>query len=219
MYKETLTRLVLSATYYWVRLSIWSVRFLTAVLGSLLELPENLIALLDWLPDKHVKTTDGKKINIINAFNENGCITNKFKLFLKVYWTEGGEDQLFDYNGVDMSKFAQLLNCSMLYCSYLLTEENKEISPSEFLNKVKNVFVVKKDRRFIRGNQPLPVDCLDFEDHVGHVQKLVQQIEEKSGVMSGGASLPIVAGLPSGASLQGNASSLPSTPLNTSSLD
>ena len=184
MNKEVLTRLAFKATYYWAKLSIWSMRFFTAVLCSLLELPENFIALLDWLPDKHVKTSSGKKVNIINAWNENGCITNKFKLFLKVYWSEGGEDQLFNYNGVDMSKFAQLLNCSMLYCSYLLTDDKEELSPSEFLHRVKNVFVVKKNKKFIRNNETLSADCLDFEDDESYVQKIIQQLEERSSTLS-----------------------------------
>jgi hypothetical protein len=99
-----------------------------------LEIPGNLLS--------NVSTTSGQKIKILSANSDVGDITNKFKLFLRFYWENGGSNNSSNLNGFDFMELRKLLKCSMLYCCYLLTDKQGNIKPEDFWNNV-NKFLVE----------------------------------------------------------------------------
>jgi hypothetical protein len=134
------------------------------------------------------KNKQGATINILNARTEHGSITNKLKLFLKFYWEK--EDHNFDF-----ANLSKLLNCSMLYCCYLLSASPSEITPDEFFDNV-NRFLVSctndKCTKYINselndGHQ-LPMRGVDFDmpsvcssdivnDELNYIKNMVKELE------------------------------------------
>jgi hypothetical protein len=104
-----------------------------------------------WLliPDKDFNTAEGNsKIKILNAYNETGEITNKLKLFLRWYWENGGEDKAHETNGFDFRRYTDMLNSSLLYCSYLITDSAGNVNPDTFWNDVKRFMAEKQDNKY-----------------------------------------------------------------------
>ncbi len=133
------------------------------------------------------KNKQGANINILNARTEHGSITNKLKLFLKFYWEK--EDHAFDF-----ANLSKMLNCSMLYCCYLLSASPNEMTPDEFFNNV-NRFLVSctndKCTRFVNselndGHQ-LSMRRVDFDmlserdgivnDELNYIKNMIAELD------------------------------------------
>ena len=109
---------------------------------NLIRFPEQLFIFVDTLCSQP-KNTNDKNIHVLSAFNETGDITNRFKLFLWKYWNTSRE--VHDENGVDISKFIKLFNCTMLYCSYLLTDPSN--LEQEYEQQVKRMLITKQEAK------------------------------------------------------------------------
>ena len=123
--------------------------------------------------NKPIFNSAGQQINIINAYSEAGIITNKMKLFMRWYW-DHADGEIYDTNGFNFNKLNQLLNCSALYCSYLLTNQNAEIAPEDFWKNIKHLVVIQQPSSNVRVKPiVLRSDNLDFTDPqellLGHV--------------------------------------------------
>lgn len=127
---------------------------------QLTKIFELLFKLILTMPDSWVKiiadqsklplTSSGKQVHIVHAANEHRIITNKLRLFLRWYWEHGGDDKSVDTNGFNFSNYSRLLNCSFLYCSYLLT--NGDIQPEKFFNDVQQFIVANNEETSTEGN-------------------------------------------------------------------
>ncbi len=92
---------------------------------------------------KNLYTKSGDKINILFAKTENGTdVCNKLKLFCSWYWKNHCDD-LYTENGFDISKLCSMLNCSVLYITYIISNNDNEIDPENFYNKIKHVLLVR----------------------------------------------------------------------------
>jgi hypothetical protein len=123
--------------------------------------------------NKPIFNSAGQQINILNAYSEAGLITNKMKLFMRWYW-DHADGEIYDTNGFNFNKLNQLLNCSALYCSYLLTNQNVEIAPEDFWKNIKHLVVIQQPSSNVRVKPiVLRSDNLDFTDPqellLGHV--------------------------------------------------
>jgi hypothetical protein len=142
---------VLFITWLWVYAGLLMTKFLEYILKVLLKLPDTLLK----LPITSVESTNGKNINIISAANEQGEITNKLKMLMRIYWQKGGDDQVSDENGIDCKKIFDLLKCSVVYICYLLEEKNKMQTISTSLNTKKEpqkLFVFKKEDNYYKSS-------------------------------------------------------------------
>jgi hypothetical protein len=94
-------------------------------------------------------------------------ITNKFKLFLKFYWRDNAEE----IRGFNFRSLQQLLNCSVLYCSYLLINENNKLSPEEFWATFEKFYIEingKECKKMQSGNvRSVPFGIVDFFNNEG----------------------------------------------------
>lgn len=120
-------RIVMCITWVWAILGLYTAKAF-----------ELLFKLVLQMPDKWLNTTDTVNgVKILHASDGQSDITNKFKLFLKYYW-ENNEPG----GGFSFASLQRLLNCSMLYCSYLLTDKNGMVSPDKFWQQA-NLFLVE----------------------------------------------------------------------------
>jgi len=112
----------------WAYIGLFITKIFEYVFKLILLIPNNQLSILSKVVDPPL-TTQNKTINIIKACSESGNISNKLKLFFKYYYTTASKDSAFDTNGFSMVDFKRLLNCSYLYCSYILLDgDTKEIS-------------------------------------------------------------------------------------------
>ena len=114
-------------TWCWALLGLWITKLLEAIFKTLLKMPNS------WLSSD----LSPPGIRILSASDGKQDITNRFKLFLKFYWEN-------DVEGFSFASLQRLLNCSALYCSYLLTNKDGSISPETFWKNV-NRFLVSMD--------------------------------------------------------------------------
>jgi len=138
-------RIVLFVTWLWAWVGLYMAKLFEQVFRIILSIPN------EWLPkiDSDIKTTDGKQIRILNAFDKNGLITNKLKLYLKYYWKQATEDSANEHNGFDFKKFASIIQSPILFCSYMLDEHIRDTNKhhEDTLSAVKRVFVERSGRR------------------------------------------------------------------------
>lgn len=169
LFNVNLIKITLSIIWWQAWLALKITKFYTIIFKLIMLLPEQMIYLLN-IYNRPIFNTNNKKINIISAFNEYGEITNKFRLFLKYYW-ESADNELYDRNGFNFSKFNELLNSSILYCSYLLTDKESNIEPNEFYNNVKNIFIQQKlklnlQNVVLQNENELPLGRVNFDDYL-----------------------------------------------------
>lgn len=116
-------RVVFFITWAWAMFNIYTTKIFEAVFKLVLKLPDNWLA----VPIARVP----QNVRILTASNGQSDITNKFKLFLKYYC-----DKDLKEGGFSFQSLHRLMNCSMLYCSYLLTDKNGNIAPEQFWQNV-----------------------------------------------------------------------------------
>jgi hypothetical protein len=115
-------QLILFVTWLWVYIGLIVTKILEKMLKVLLKLPDTLLN----IPLSKVESTNGDNINIISAVSNDGEVTNKLKLLLRLYWQKGGDEQVSEENGIDCQKIFDLLKCSVIYICYFLEEKNKQ---------------------------------------------------------------------------------------------
>lgn len=130
--------LVLGVTWVWAKTGLLLTKIFERGFKMVLQMPDSWLSIpADYT--KKIKTLKGDIVHVYAAASERGMITNKLKLFLQFYWESlDGDIPFFDF-----AKFSKLLNCSMLYCCYILIEANgtTQITPNEFIEKA-NKFLI-----------------------------------------------------------------------------
>lgn len=120
MIKLHKTNLIINLTLKLFWINAWTIIQLKKIFETCLRmifwLPDSLFVVINIL-QRPIYTTDGIKITILNVMNERQTITNKFKLFLSIYWESDSDQHGFLFN-----KLNQLFNCSIVYLSYMLGE-------------------------------------------------------------------------------------------------
>jgi hypothetical protein len=131
-------RVALFVTWVWALFGLYMTKIFEGFFKLLLKLPDSVIP-----------STDTSKLNVkvINASDGKKDITNKFKLFLKYYW-----EQDEDGGGFSFDSLTRLLNCSMLYCSYLLTDKSGDVDPNKFWQNVNRFLVSFEDGACVKYN-------------------------------------------------------------------
>jgi hypothetical protein len=130
-------KIVLYVSWIWAWAGLYTTKLFESLFMAILYMPDSWLS----IPIGKVENTNGQKIHILSAHTDAGEITNKLKLFLKLYWEKGGIDRSHDNNGIDYSNISKMLNCTMLYCSYLLTDQNGNVPPEVFWNNVHKFLV------------------------------------------------------------------------------
>ncbi len=116
-------RFIMYFTWVWAWVNLKIINVLYLFYSVLLHAPNKLLNLYDGC---FITTTQGKKIQIMAAFNEHAEeITGKFKLFLKAFWEHAGETH--QTNGFDFRKFKKLTGENFLYCIYSLIDSGAEL--------------------------------------------------------------------------------------------
>lgn len=134
-------KIALSVTWVWAYAGLYVTKAFEAFFMSILKMPDKWLA----FPVGDVTNSAGQKVKILSAKSGKTDITNKLKLFLKLYWEKGGVNDANATNGFDFAKLAKMLNISMMYCCYLLTDANGDIQPEQFWNSV-NSFLVEQTK-------------------------------------------------------------------------
>lgn len=133
-------KVALYVTWLWAFFGLYTTKAFETFFTALLSMPDNWLEMPAACLSPKIENTLGKKIKILSAYTESGDITNKLKLFLKFYW-EKAPNNGNSKHGFDFGHLKRLLNCSMLYCCYLLTDEANHIEPEQFWNNINKFFV------------------------------------------------------------------------------
>jgi hypothetical protein len=88
---------------------------------------------------RQLLTTSGQKLTILNAFTETECITNKFNLFLNMYWDTAGLDKDFSKNGFPRDKMRAIFGNVLLMVSYITG--NSDTTFEDLAGAVKRIYV------------------------------------------------------------------------------
>ena len=88
---------------------------------------------------RQLLTTSGQKLTILNAFTETECITNKFNLFLNMYWDIAGLDKDFSKNGFPRDKMQAIFGNVLLMVSYITG--NSDTTLEDLAGAVKRIYV------------------------------------------------------------------------------
>lgn len=177
-------RVILFVTWVWAWVGLKITKMFELAFRLVLAMPNSWLK----LPPGTVTNTSGKKINILNAYSESGDdITNKLRLFLRWYWEKGGDDSAHDSNGFDFKYLAKMVNCSMLYCSYILADADGKIDPNTFWRDIHR-FIIEQDaegkcyrytKPDLSDKQTLFLGHVDFDDSDSERTSLVSDIVSK----------------------------------------
>ncbi len=118
-------RVAMFITWLWALAGLYTTKVFESFFRLILKMPDNWLA----MPQSSTNTPVG--VRILTASDGQRDITNKFKLFLRYYWEKDDAGGGFSFQSLQ-----RLMNCSMLYCSYLLTDKNGSISPDAFWQNV-----------------------------------------------------------------------------------
>jgi len=145
-----------------------------------------------WIPQVQHNPSN---IKIITASDGNKDITNKLKLFLKYYWENDESCVHADGSasgGFNFNKYRDLLNCSILYCSYLLTDKNGTISPGKFWENVNRFLVTTQNENVIRytnseltNPEIMPFGTVNFHmNNNEHQQERINRMNEITDIIN-----------------------------------
>ena len=154
-------RVAMFVTWVWALFGLYTAKAFESFFKLMLKMPDTW---LNMLAPKTQKLNSKESVKIVAAYDRNFNITNKFKLFLKYYWEE---DEL--NGGFSFDSLQRLLNCSMLYCTYLMIDKDKDISPEAFCKNVDGFLVelrgdkcVKYVSNDLSDATPLPFNMVNF---------------------------------------------------------
>lgn len=160
-------KIAMTVTYAWAWAGLYVTKAFEALFMGVLNMPDKWLA----FPIGDAVNSSGQKIKILSAKSGQSDITNKLKLFMKLYWEKGNIYSANDTNGFDFAKLAKLLNISMMYCCYLLTDAKGDIQPEQFWNSV-HMFLVEQasngdcyrsNKRDLSDRSKLWLRNVDFE--------------------------------------------------------
>lgn len=182
-------RVILFVTWVWAWVGLKITKMFELAFRLVLAMPNNWLK----IPQGDITNTAGKKISILNAYSESGDdITNKLRLFLRWYWEKGGDASAHDSNGFDFKYLAKMVNCSMLYCSYILADADGKIDPNTFWRDIHR-FIIEQDaegkcyrytKPDLSDKQTLFLRHVDFDDSDAERTNLVSDIVSKIETMN-----------------------------------
>lgn len=132
-------RIAMFVTWLWAIFGLYTAKAVESFFGTLLKMPDT------WLSNSYAPAG----IKILHASDGTSDITNKFRLFLKYCWEKDEQG-----DGFNFAKLQRLLNCSMLYCSYLLTDKNGTINPDKFWQNVNRFLIEMQDHTVVQRDAP-----------------------------------------------------------------
>lgn len=170
MFNIDALRVLISVTWWYAWVGLRITKIFEFMFRLVLSLPDRLIKLPSIL-NKPIYNTIGHRVNILNAYNETGEITNKLKLFLQQYWRPA-DGETTETNGFDFHQFCKMLNCSILFCSYALhdkpSDKASDKATIQQVPPIEHLLVLKEDtnKRVLRGQS---IDSSLHEILFGHV--------------------------------------------------
>lgn len=132
-------RIAMFVTWLWALVGLYTTKIFETFFRILLHMPDN------WLTNSY----EPEGLKILHASNGQKNITNKFRLFLKYYWETDEQG-----SGFNFASLQRLLNCSMLYCSYLLTNKDGTINPDRFCQNINRFLVEIQDGTTVQRTTP-----------------------------------------------------------------
>jgi len=138
-------KIILAVTYFWAYVGYTISKIFMFLFMILMKLPV-------YLPDfiLNIENTYNQKISIIEAKTDKLDITNRFKIFLKLYM-----ENAMDKKGIDFRNFINVFNSSILYCCYIIANETHSI----VVEKIEDKFIKTKDGE----KEELPMKTLYFD--------------------------------------------------------
>jgi hypothetical protein len=156
-------RVAMFVTWIWALFGLYVAKAFEGFFRLILKMPDSWLV---FAAPSAQKINEKESVKIVSAHDGKADITNKFKLFLKYYWEE---DEL--NGGFSFDSFRKLLNCSMLYCSYLMTDKKGEITPEKFWRNVDRFLVemredscVKYTDASLTQSKTLPFNMVPFNN-------------------------------------------------------
>ena len=138
-------KIIFAVTYFWAYVGYTISRIFMFIFMLLMKLP---ICLPDFM--LNIENTYNQHISILEAKTDKLDITNKFKIFLKLYM-----ENAMDKKGVDFRNFINVFNSSILYCCYIIANETHSI----IVEKIEDKFIKTKDGK----KEELPMKTLYFD--------------------------------------------------------
>jgi hypothetical protein len=138
-------QLVLYFTWAWAYCNVVVSKLFEQSIKLVMKLPDKWLQLTHYL-NKPI-TSNNQRINILEARNENENCTNKFKLFLRCYWEQKSQNGLQD--GFNYKTMANILNATVLYCTYQIIE-NAPIPAEKLCETIHKIFVYCDQNKNVR---------------------------------------------------------------------
>jgi hypothetical protein len=114
----------------------------------------------------HAPRSDNNYVHILHAQADGNICTNKLKIFVSKYWEAGGDTQPHSTDGFDFNKMREFIQCTALYCTYLIcANRGAQLTPEEFASGVKKLVIARNDDSQFCKITPERVEPLAF----GHV--------------------------------------------------
>lgn len=157
-------KIVLYVTWVWAWTGLYITKMLETGFKLILLMPNSWLAIPASMC-QDIETKTKKKISVLHATTTAGNVTNKFKLFLKYYWEQSTNESAFDANGFSMRKAREFLNCSLLYCSYIISDPAGTIPAKIFLKNVRYIMLHHVDgQTSTSDNDNVFLDHITFEN-------------------------------------------------------
>lgn len=176
-------KLALAVSRVWAYVGLYMSKTFEKIFQLILSTPEDLLTIPANCTSRPL-TTNGKKIQIINAFSEHGQITNKFKIFLSSFYENNTPDSIHNTNGFNFHSYVKLLDTSILWCNYILQNQN-EINPKTFFKDVQQMMITKHGDKVYRtfdenldtSQNPLFMGHVSFDDNKNYIHDTATKIE------------------------------------------
>jgi hypothetical protein len=141
-------KIALAVTYFWAYIGYIISKAFLLFFCLLMKLPEICYNIPECL--LNIENTYNNKISVLEATANEKNVTNRFKLFIKLYMEEA-----IDKKGIDFRKFMKIFNSSVLYCCYVIA------------NETHSVIVEKRNDKYIKTKnnveEELSMKIVDFD--------------------------------------------------------
>jgi hypothetical protein len=155
-------RLFVTAKMREIRGMVYMAYIMAIVSMYIAKMLKSLLSIAIYLPDGMLKfiardtcnTTDGKQIIVQQAVNETGCITNKLRLFMQMYW-KNATDTLERRSGFRVEDYTREFLCKTLAVVYQHIDQQGE--------RQTHSMQYKDAAQSVDQQQPTPTEYIDFD--------------------------------------------------------
>lgn len=145
-------------------ISLYYLKFIELVLRLVLKLPNSTFSYVTNC--RPIINNLGEKISLICAKNEYGDITDKFRLFLKIYFERATVETPFDDDGFDVSVLHRLLDCGATFFAITDQKEIKYITTHKLNNSTNYSAFEEKIKFDEEESKPSTYNELNFDSEV-----------------------------------------------------